>query len=77
MKSENIAHIICEVSEVPAKPKIVSENAGQVTIETILQTADTTNRNKRIYTKDGIQSGLESDYIKERLDGKSWYGEAR
>jgi hypothetical protein len=76
MKQQLKGYLICEASTF-AQPTIVSSSkTNRVTIKTTLQDADVRNRNKRIYPKNVIQSGLSSDYVKERIATKTFFGEA-
>ena len=69
-------YLICESPSVLTVPEIVSDNnLDIVTIKTTLQESDVGNRNKRIYRKKVLDEGLQSDYIKERIKTKTWYGE--
>lgn len=54
---------------------IVVDNRDDVVIETILQEAEVANRNRRIYSKDALQSALSSPVIKEKLAMKTFFGE--
>lgn len=75
-----VAYIICETSA-PSQVNILRRgtekngNKRGVVLETILQSADTVNRNKRYYSVKAINSGLEAPYIQERLRTFTWYGE--
>jgi hypothetical protein len=71
-------YLITESYENPIQPEIVNQNkkTGSITISTSLQDADTVNRNKRVYSKQVLSNGLQSDYVQERLRTKTWYGEA-
>jgi len=69
--------LICESVSEPQIPVIVSNSKNnRVIIKTTLQDADVQNRNKRIYPKSVLENGLQSDYVKERLATKTWFGEA-
>jgi len=72
-------YIICESASEPELPVIVNNSSTdnkRVIIKTTLQDADIVNRNKRIYPKDVLVEGLNSEYIKERLATKTFFGEA-
>lgn len=80
-------YIICETGTRPEKPVILKESeipvkgTGRksdmsISIRTTLQEAEAKNRNKRIYTQPVLNEGLGTEYVKERLLHKSWYGEA-
>lgn len=72
--------MFCEVTEAdPSRSRIISEARGKrgLRFEALLQTADTPNRNKRVYSEKVLREALEkSSYIAERIKTKSWYGEA-
>ena len=77
MSSEKIKGYIISEDVVTSMPKIISDRSGCPTvIETILQEGDVQNRNKRIYPTDVIRKALTSEYVQERLNTKSWVGEA-
>lgn len=68
-------YIICESPTVMQKPQIItSSKCDRVVIETILQDADVLNRNKRIYPKNVLENGLKSDFVKERIATKTFFG---
>jgi len=70
-------YIICESSTKPVEPTIVKgSKIERVIIKTTLQEADIINRNKRLYPKGVIDRGLQSDYVKERIATKTFFGEA-
>lgn len=56
---------------------IESKNKDTVTFITCLQSADTPNRNGRIYPKSVLEKALKAPHIQEKLATHSWYGEAR
>lgn len=56
---------------------IQKKNENTVEFITILQEADSLNRNGRIYKKSVLENGINSPYIKERLATKSLYSECR
>jgi len=77
LNNEKIKGYIISEDVVTSTPKIVSDKSGCPTvIETILQEGDVQNRNKRIYPTDVIRKALTSEYVQERLNTKSWVGEA-
>lgn len=78
MNNEQVkGYIICESPAVMQTPQIVtSSKCNRVIIETKLQDADVLNRNKRIYPKKTLESGLNSDYVKERIATGTFFGEA-
>lgn len=74
---KNIGYIICENAMQPSTPVIMtSSKANRVIIKTPLQDADIGNRNKRMYPKPVLINGLNSDFIKERMWSKTFFGEA-
>jgi len=77
MNKNNVKAYLITESTVTAKPTIISDSKSDTTIiETILQEGDVPNRNKRIYPTSVLKAAMDSDYVKERLKTKSWYGEA-
>ena len=77
LNAEKIRGYIISEDAITATPKILSDKSGSPTvIETILQEGDVQNRNKRIYPTDVIRKALASEYVQERLNTKSWVGEA-
>ena len=71
--------LISEGTTVPETPVIVSEaekGKHRTIISATLQDADVPNRNKRMYPLSVLKRGLESEYIRERLATKTWFGEA-
>lgn len=82
MGGQNIGYIICESGTEPMQPKIIAEPKEEygikrgIIIETNLQDADVVNRNKNIYEKAALEDGLNSEYVRERIATRSWYGEA-
>ena len=78
MKDKKIkGYIICESATRPVEPDIVKANdVKRIIIKTTLQEADEINRNKRLYPKDVISEGLESNYVKERIATRTFFGEA-
>jgi len=56
-------------------PQIMAQSDDSVVIKTILQAAESVNRNKRMYTKDAILYGLKSPIIQEKISHKNWFGE--
>lgn len=70
-------YLICESSFEPTTPKIIGESdVNRVKINTVLQSGDVKNRNRRIYPTSVIKNGLNAPYIQERLRTKSWHGES-
>lgn len=70
-------YLICETTNFDSKPMIVSSpKSNRVVIKTTLQDADVRNRNKRVYPKSVLQNGLNSEYVRERIATKTFFGEA-
>jgi hypothetical protein len=53
--------------------KPISKNVVRMTA--VLQEANLPNRNKRIYSKEAINEGITSDYIREKLKTRSLISE--
>lgn len=79
-KDEVIAHIIMESVAEPVKPKNVEviERNGlfYLQFDTVLQSFECLNRNRRIYSGDAIMAGLQKENVQELIREKSWMGEA-
>lgn len=59
------------------KPTIVgTSKVNRVIVNAVLQDADVKNRNRRVYPKGTISNGLNSEYVRERISTKTFYGEA-
>ena len=84
MNNKNLGFIILESApniETYEKPKVLSDDYGsrgadEFVIETVLQEVEAENRNRRIYTKAAIQSGINHPLFQEKLNRKTLYGEA-
>lgn len=79
MSNKIKGYIICESASEPEIPVVVNESGTdnkRVIIKATLQDSDVMNRNKRIYPKDVLVEGLNSEYIQERLATRTWFGEA-
>ncbi len=89
MNNRPIGYIICEsgIVDIP-KTEIIREDTidtvspegepikkRRVVAQTILQTADVINRNRRIYPKEELFPQLESERIKQLLAHKQMFGE--
>ena len=57
-------------------PNIISQNNQSIVFEAKLQDAEIPNRNKRIYSRDALYNAINSPMIKEKMDRKTFYGEA-
>lgn len=74
---QKIKGYLIEEAAYSSKPEIMHQSHdGPVKIKVTLQDADIPNRNNRIYTKKGLEFGINTPYAKERLQHKAWYGEA-
>jgi len=77
MKENIVGYVFHESVMTEADVRSVKEQKnGTVLIEAVLQEANLPNRNKRIYPKNVIQEALETPYVREKLNTKSWSGEA-
>ena len=76
MNEQRCGFLIVESQSIPMKPNIIEHNKDNVVIETILQEAETVNRNKREYAKDALEDAILSPHIQEKLRRKSLFGEA-
>ena len=62
-------------SALPAEISINKKNPNTVRFITVLQEANKPNRNGRIYPKAVLEKALNSAYVRERLETKSWFVE--
>lgn len=69
------AYMISE-SVANSTPRIISDNQDITVFEATLQEGDVPNRNKRKYSTAVLKDAMEQDFIKERIQTKSWYGES-
>lgn len=69
-------NVIIQESAMLSNPLIEKPGLDVISFVAVLQEAGKPNRNHRIYPKDVLEEGLESDYIKERLATNTFYGEA-
>lgn len=73
----NVGYLILEAAserDIPTKVRDISRD--EVVIETVLQEAQVPNRNKRLYTKEAIESGIKNPMFQEKLKKKNLFGEA-
>lgn len=82
MNDKNIGYIILEESPKPEQfesPRIITDCGDRYeddfVIEAVLQEANQPNRNKRIYEKSAIQSGIDHPMFQEKLARKNLFGE--
>lgn len=79
-RDEIISVVVMESVAEPVKPKdvkVVRENdMFYVRFKTILQTLNLLNRNRRIYTNNAIEPGLNAEHLLELMAKRSWFGEA-
>lgn len=74
---KKVTGYIINESPVMSTPEILKPGpCGQVRIKAVLQDADARNRNKRIYPKSVLEKALQSEYVKERLATRTFFGEA-
>lgn len=77
MKNPTIGYIICETaSSEPRVPEIIDVKNDRAIIETILQDANVTNRNKRFYSDKELFPALKHQRIIELLQKRNLFGEA-
>jgi len=67
--------IILEQAKI-ATPQIIEDKGTSIVFNANLQDVDVTNRNKRIYPREVIETGLQAEYLQERLSTRTLYGEA-
>lgn len=73
MNGQSEGFIVCE-EFTASTPSILQDADKSVTFETVLQSSDTPNRNKRIYGKDVLVEALNAPTIKEKIANKTFYG---
>jgi len=77
MSNNNVAgYLVTESVTISTDPKILRETESSVIFQAQLQTADTPNRNGRIYSKDTLDAALAAPNVKEKIEHKAFYGEA-
>lgn len=79
-KQEVIAHVIMETTSDPTPVnnlKVTStNNLFYLEFDTVLQTFNNLNRNKRMYVGSSMVASLKADHVTELMQKKSWFGEA-
>lgn len=76
MLDKKIGYILCETaSSEPAKPVILEEANGRVTIETVLQDMDIKNRNGRYYSEKEMGPALQDKRLQELISTGNLLGE--
>ena len=73
--SEIKGYLISETAAI-SQPSVLSDKEDVTIFEAILQDGDTPNRNKRVYPLNVLKKAMDNEYVKERLDTKTWFGEA-
>ena len=68
--------LLTEAVTLSSDPKIMKETGYSVVFHAQLQTADTPNRNGRIYSKETLEAALTAPNVKEKIEHKAFYGEA-
>ena len=68
--------LLTEAVTLSSDPKIMKETGYSVVFQAQLQTADTPNRNGRIYSKETLEAALTAPNVKEKIEHKAFYGEA-
>ena len=77
MLDSKIGYIICESAPTEAKESvIVDRKNGKVVIETVLQDADTKNRNGRFYASEDLFPACKAARLTELMENRSLLGEA-
>lgn len=76
MRTQPAGYLVTESVTRSPNPKILKETDVSVIFQAQLQTADTPNRNGRIYGKDTLTQALAAPNVKEKIDHKAFYGEA-
>lgn len=68
-------YIIYEAASNSLTPTLISEQPKFLKFTAELQEAETPNRNRRIYSKEAIDSGIKHYTVQEKLRTKTFYGE--
>ena len=76
MSGQVVCHYIAEQTSSFHDPEIKKRGRNYVTIEAVLQDGDVQNRNRRVYPSEVIQEAADGKHVRERLESKTWYGEA-
>ena len=77
MSNNSVAGVLLTESvTLSSDPKIMKETDYSVIFQAQLQTADTPNRNGRIYPKETLDAALAAPNVKEKIEHKAFYGEA-
>lgn len=79
MKANNyeaVGYFVTEAMSTPVVPHISQSSGDFVVIDTVLQDCDNQNRNRRVYPLEVMIEALQSPFISERLNTRSWHGEA-
>lgn len=72
----NLDGFIISETSYTAIPNIIEETKDTTVISTILQEAEVSNRNLRIYDKDALYEALNSPMVREKIQKKAFFGEA-
>ena len=73
---EAIGYFVTEAMSTPVLPSISKSTSDFVVIDTVLQDCDSQNRNRRVYPLDVMVEALQAPFVVERLNTRSWHGEA-
>lgn len=77
MSNNSVAGVLLTESvTLSSDPKIMKDTGHSVIFQAQLQTADTPNRNGRIYPKETLEAALAAPNVKEKIEHKAFYGEA-
>ena len=77
-KEEFVGYLISESTIDSSRVKIsnIKDNKKWISFDTILQEADTVNRNRHLYEKVAINSAIKEEHFIERMKTGNLYGEA-
>ena len=75
MNEKKLGVVIIE-SQSNAMPNIISDNDAYIKFGTVLQSTETENRNKRIYSEKSLKDGLTTPNMIEKIKMKNFVGEA-
>ena len=76
MPSHTVGYYLAENTSGFNTPVIKAQTKTHLSLETVLQDGNTLNKNGRVYPTEVIEKAAGNKYVRERLETKTWYGEA-
>ena len=74
--SKSEGFLIIEGTSSNSLPNILEDQNRSIVFEAELQEAEVSNRNNRVYDRQSLWEALNSSMVKEKIDRKTFYGEA-